>query len=133
MGDGLSPLVPIAAPLQPHEIVGHSAAINAAGLVAFAGTVNGVQGLFTGNGGPLTTVVEAGVPQNGLTVQTFLGPPAMNDAGQVAFVALNDLGLVWLYQVDPTTGPRGPVPASALGGYPQYQCAGGYRGDGGRQ
>src|SRR5262249_58324216 len=61
--------------------------INAQGTVAFIGNLNaGGQGVFTGNGGPLTTIVDTnqGFGSFGL-FSGFGGRPSINDAGTVAF------------------------------------------------
>ncbi len=65
-----------------------SPSLNAVGTVAFVANLdNGRQGVFTGNGGPITTVFTT------LPFPDFFGYPSINAAGTVAFV------------VDQRTGP----------------------------
>jgi hypothetical protein len=61
-------------------------AINASGQVAFRGVVGGVEGIYLGSGGPLRTIAQAGGE-----FQQFNANPAVNDAGEVVFVALGTL------------------------------------------
>lgn len=60
--------------------------INNHGTVAFPGTVNssGATGIFTGSGGPLTTIADTTGVFGSLT---SVGTPTINDAGTVAFTA----------------------------------------------
>lgn len=58
--------------------------INDRGTVAFTAVRRTIEanvfvGIFTGNGGPLTTIVDASGPYNSF------GPPSLNNAGKVAF------------------------------------------------
>jgi hypothetical protein len=63
--------------------------INAAGTVAFeADLTNGQLGVFTGRGGPVTTIAETGV---GSPFGSF-GFPVINQRGTVAFVAGTSAG-----------------------------------------
>ena len=71
---------------------GDGPTINDAGLVAFRACISppcfagGGEGLFLGNGGPVTTVVDSSGP-----FESFLGP-SINDLAQTAFRAELDSG-----------------------------------------
>lgn len=68
--------------------VGNVPSINDSGGVGFfAGNVN-VQGIYTGDGGPLTLVADT----NGPFAQFTLSDPAINNLGDVAFIANLDAG-----------------------------------------
>jgi len=60
--------------------IGGAPAINNAGTVAFLAILGGSEGVFTGNGGPLTTI-STGI--GGINVF-----PSINDTGTVAFTAV---------------------------------------------
>jgi hypothetical protein len=67
-------------------------AINESGAVAFAAAVSGgrtVEGIFLASGGRLRTVAVAGEPAIGIPSGTLatLDSPALNDRGDVAFLA----------------------------------------------
>jgi hypothetical protein len=74
--------------------------INAKGTVVFyAGVSSGGVGIFTGKGGPLTTIVDSSGPFEGFSVR-----PSINDKGIVAFVAsLRTGGLGIFTGPDPVT------------------------------
>ena len=66
-----------------------SPALNSAGQVAFQATLTSVggEGVFLAAGGPITTIVRNGQPApDGNGTIFSAGIPALNDAGQVAFV-----------------------------------------------
>jgi hypothetical protein len=69
--------------------IGDFASINSIGAVAFAAQLSsGGQAIFTGDGATTNTVIQSGAALSGSTVQTLaLGSFALNDLGQVAFVA----------------------------------------------
>jgi len=61
------------------SFIGGAPAINNVGTVAFLASLRGSAGVFTGNGGPLTTI------SNGIgSINIF---PSINDTGDVAFAA----------------------------------------------
>jgi hypothetical protein len=67
-------------------------ALNARGTVAFAAALVGarsVEGIFTSSGGRLSTVATTGNPAPGIPSGTLAGldAPALNDRGDVAFLA----------------------------------------------
>ena len=69
-----------------------NAAINDSGLVAFEASLdtgsNGLfDGIFTGSGGPITTLVDTSGPFN-----DFFFPPSINNGGTIAFGARLDTG-----------------------------------------
>jgi hypothetical protein len=75
--------------------------INNAGTVAFQGTIiGGREGIFSGSGGPLTTIAGTNGP---VVVRGFSFAPRINDTGTVAFVASlnNNTGIF--------TGSGGPI------------------------
>lgn len=80
-------------------------AINDAGTVAFEASVegDGVTGIFTGNGGPVTLVADSTGPLG------FLARAAINEAGAVAFLATLDGGGSGIF-----TGPD-PVSDRVIG------------------
>jgi hypothetical protein len=63
--------------------------INAGGAVAFVGRMGGGEGIFTASEGSITAAVMSGQPApTGGMFQFFLdGSPALNDRGEIAFVA----------------------------------------------
>jgi hypothetical protein len=66
--------------------VGEPVSINSSGTVAFlASEASDIEGIFTGNGGPITTLYDN---STGSPFFTF-GSPAINDHGIVAFAAWN--------------------------------------------
>lgn len=70
----------------------HLGAINDSGVVAFAATLdNGVRGVFTGSGGPVTTVADSA------GVYSHFGDPDINNSGVVAFSATHDNGTSGVY------------------------------------
>jgi hypothetical protein len=84
--------------------------LNDAGQVLMPITFNPgsglIKGLYRGDGGPLAEIARMGRPADGGSYTDFSDSPALNNAGQVAFVAT-------------TAGPGGSFPGSGV-----------YRGDG---
>jgi hypothetical protein len=73
--------------------------VNNSGTVAFSGHVQGVgPGIFSGNGGPITTIADTSGKFGG-----FFFEPAINDNGTVAFHATLDTGVEGIF-----TGTGGP-------------------------
>jgi len=66
---------------------------NDSGTVAFAALGREIHtGIFTGSGGPITTLYDESGPFNDLFFLTQTGTPSLNDNGTVAFVAGLDVG-----------------------------------------
>ena len=73
-------------------------AVNDLGQVAFEGTLSGTdegvkdfQGIFRGNGGEVTQIARANqFAPDGTTLLAYFHFPVVNNAGQVAFVAVQD-------------------------------------------
>jgi hypothetical protein len=87
-GDGGAP-TPIATTGSGFTSFGSVPAINNDGTVAFQGTFGSARGMFTGNGGPTTTIADSSGPLNiALGDQSI----ALNNHGDVAFLAGVDAG-----------------------------------------
>jgi hypothetical protein len=78
-------------------------ALNSSGTVAFFAQLDEstmfTQGIFTGSGGPITTLYDTRGPFG-----VFIGAPSLNDLGTVAFSALLDAGGSGIF-----TGSGGPT------------------------
>lgn len=86
---------------------GGAPAISANGTVAFVAALDGGgNGIFTGTGGPLTTVADSSGPFN-----SFFANPAINAGGTVAFWGFRDGGAEGVY-----TGNGGAVTTLAQTG-----------------
>ena len=77
IGDGGPPIVIATVGGIFHGFIGGSPAINNAGTVAFLAVLDGSVGVFTGSGGPITTI-SRGIA----SINVF---PSINDSGVVAF------------------------------------------------
>jgi hypothetical protein len=100
-GSGAGPLTPIASTGDLFNVFSLLPAINDGGTVAFMSLLaGGDAGIFTGRGGPLTTVVD--------TSGAFsdLGDPSINDAGRVAFWAALDAGGQGVFSITGTHDHR---------------------------
>jgi hypothetical protein len=87
-------------PFSSVNSIGRSPSINDAGTVAFLADLRaGGTGVFTGAGGPLTTVATTAGP-----LSSFLSGPYINSGGTVAFVANLDNGTSGVF-----TGSGGPL------------------------
>jgi hypothetical protein len=90
-----------------------SASINAAGTVAFESVRNDLglsSGVFSGNGGPLTTVVSTS-----RTGFSSFGNVAINDAGKIVFVGSLANGVQGIF-----TGPGTPVDIVDTSTHPEF-------------
>jgi hypothetical protein len=85
---------------------GTAAALNRRGLIAFEGrTRKGLLGIFTGGDPVADRVIAVGDPLDGSTVQTLdvlAFDAALNDRGQIAFIATLADGRTGVYRADPT-------------------------------
>jgi len=87
-------------PFSSVNVIGRSPSINDAGTVAFLADLRaGGTGVFTGAGGPPTTIATTAGP-----LSFFLSGPYINIAGTVAFVANLDDGTSAVF-----TGSGGPL------------------------
>jgi hypothetical protein len=80
------------------SLSGDGSPINNNGTVAFKAFLDldtGAEGIFTSSGGPLTTIADTSGP-----FSSFIGSPAINDQGTVAFFAGLDAGGAGIF-----TGP----------------------------
>jgi len=92
-----------------HFDIGHPS-INNNGLVAFH-----ADGVYVGDGGPLTKVVARGDQLFGATVRVaFTSREGINDAGQVAFLAYLDDGTGVIGRADPVRTVSVPGPPNLL-------------------
>jgi hypothetical protein len=81
--------------------IGHAAAINNSGTVAFGGRDDSNHfGVFTGSGGALTTVKTEGAPPSGYFA---FGDPSINASGRVAFYAEKDTSVDLLSKLGAAT------------------------------
>jgi hypothetical protein len=89
--------------VEPGGVAGVT--INEAGTVAFYARVTGGAGIFSGSGGPTTTIAGTSGPYNRFTRDGFMIPlvdqtiPAINDAGRVTFFAQLDGGGTGIFSV----------------------------------
>jgi hypothetical protein len=89
---------------RKHGFVPLSVSINNHNLVAFAAALKaGGAGIFMGDRRTTDPVITTGAPLLGSTVVAFrfLGPKALNDNGQVAFLALLADGTEGIFRADP--------------------------------
>src|SRR5262249_33656614 len=91
-------------PFREHGFLPLSVSINNHNMVAFSAALNaGGAGIFMGDGSTTDHVITTGDPLLGSTVVAFrfLGPKALNDNGQVAFLALLADGTEGIFRADP--------------------------------
>jgi hypothetical protein len=91
----------------PYSGFGADPSINNGGMVAFEGFLDtGGDGIFTGPDPAANKVLAVGDSLFGSTVTTLLlGPEGLNDAGQVAFLAVLADGRIAIVRADPVAVP----------------------------
>lgn len=93
-------------PFGEHGFISFSVSLNNQNMVAFSATLKaGGAGIFTGDGRVTDQVIMTGTPLLSSTVVSFrfLGPKALNDHGQVAFLALLADGTEGIFRADPVS------------------------------
>ena len=80
--------------------LGTTPSLNDAGTVAFVAGKDGIDGgtfgIYSGNGGPLTTIADAAGPFSSFG-DFYSGQPSINDSGTVAFLGSLDAGGFGIY------------------------------------
>lgn len=116
-GNGTT-IATIADTTGPFRRFGADPAINDLGAVAFEGVLStGGEGIYTGADPAADKVIGIGDSLFGSTVRSiFFGSGGLNDAGQVAFLALLDDGRISIGRADPAAVPEPlPLPLCLLG------------------